>query len=134
VAIVPRQVRLVMVSTFIDELLSTHLPVIMEIKKRDGYGEELFEHRSLSEIVCEYHRAGAPCLSVVTGRWFSGSDEMLRDVARLTNLPIVRKDFIATESQIARTKDMGASAVLLTARILPRSVFQRLIKTTLRHG
>lgn len=124
----------IMASTFISELLSAHLPVIMEIKKRDGYGEDLFGHRSLSEIVSEYHRAGAPCLSVVTGRWFGGTDKMLRNVARLTNLPIVRKDFIATESQIVHAKDMGASAVLLTAQILPRSVFQRLIKTTLRHG
>jgi indole-3-glycerol phosphate synthase len=51
-------------------------------------------------MVSEYHRVGAPCLSVVTGRWFGGTHEMQRDVARLTNLPIVRKDFIATESQI----------------------------------
>lgn len=123
-----------MASTFIDALLSAHRPVIMEIKKSDGHGEDLFRRRSLSEIVSEYHRADAPCLSVVTGRWFGGTHEMLRDVARLTNLPILRKDFIATESQIVHAKDMGASAVLLTARILPRSVFQRLITTTLRRG
>lgn len=123
-----------MSSTFISELLSSHLPVIMEIKKRDSHGEDLFQVRSLPEIVSEYHRAGAPCLSVVTGHWFGGTDQILRDVARLTSLPILKKDFITTESQIVQAKDMGASAVLLTARILPRSVFQRLIKTTLRHG
>jgi indole-3-glycerol phosphate synthase len=106
----------------------------MEFKKRDGHGEDLFRQRSLSEIVSEYHRAGAPCLSVVTGRWFGGTHEMLRDVAQLTHLPIVKKDFIATESQIVHAKALGASAVLLTAGILPRSVLQRLIRTALRHG
>ncbi|MGH3427388.1 MAG: hypothetical protein ACRDQZ_07430, partial [Mycobacteriales bacterium] len=123
-----------MSDTFIGELLASHHPVIMEIKKRSADGEDLFRRRSLSEIVSEYHRAGAPCLSVVTGRWFGGTDAMLHDVARLTDLPILKKDFITKESQIVQAKDMGASAILLTARILPRSVLQRLITTTLRHG
>ncbi|MBV8540879.1 MAG: hypothetical protein JO364_17770 [Pseudonocardiales bacterium] len=123
-----------MSSTFLGELLSSRLPVIMEIKRRDGHGRDLFQQRSLSEIVSEYHRAGAPCLSVVTGRWFGGTDEMLRDVARLTSLPILKKDFITTEDQIVQAKGMGASAVLLTARVLPRAVLQRLIRTALRHG
>lgn len=122
-----------MSNAFISKLLSSDRPVIMEIKKRDGHGKDLFCRRSLSQIVSEYHRVGAPCLSVVTGRWFGGTDEMLRDVARLTNLPILKKDFITTETQIVQAKSMGASAVLLTARVLPRSVLAHLIVTALRH-
>lgn len=123
-----------MSSVFIDKLLSSDLPVIMEIKRRDGHGKDLFRWRSLSQIVSEYHCAGAPCLSVVTGRWFGGTDEMLRDVAQLTSLPILKKDFITTENQIIQAKSMGASAVLLTARVLPRSVLAHLITTALHHG
>jgi indole-3-glycerol phosphate synthase len=123
-----------MSSAFIDKLLSSDLPVIMEIKKKDGHGKNLLRRRSLSQIVSDYHRAGAPCLSVVTGRWFGGTDEMLRDVARLTSLPIPKKDFITTENQIVQAKSMGASAVLLTAGVLPKSVLARLIVTALRHG
>jgi indole-3-glycerol phosphate synthase len=123
-----------MPSGFIDKLLSSDLPVIMEIKKRDGHDKDLFRQRSLPQIVSDYHHAGAPCLSVVTGRWFGGTDEMLRDVARLTSLPILKKDFITTENQISQAKCMGASAVLLTARVLPRSVLAHLITTALRHG
>ena len=55
----------------------------------------------------------------MTGRWFGGDDQMLRDVAELTDLPLLKKDFITRESQIADAKEMGASAILLTARILP---------------
>jgi indole-3-glycerol phosphate synthase len=123
-----------MSSAFISTLLSSDLPVIMEIKKRDGHSKELFRGRSLSQIVSAYHRVGAPCLSVVTGRWFGGTTEMLRDVARLTSLPILVKDFITTENQIIQAKSMGASAVLLTAGVLPRSMLVRLIVTALRHG
>ncbi|MGH8895564.1 MAG: indole-3-glycerol-phosphate synthase [Egibacteraceae bacterium] len=123
-----------MSSSFIDALLHASTPVIMEIKKQNAHGENLLGSRSLSEIVDDYHAVGAPCLSVVTGRWFGGSDELLRDIACLTTLPILKKDFVTKESQIIQAKALGASAVLLTAQILPRSLFQRLIETSLRHA
>jgi indole-3-glycerol phosphate synthase len=119
---------------FIDALLGSPLPVIMEVKRRDANGVELMGERTVAEIVAEYAAAGAPCISVVTGRWFGGDDQMLRDAAEVTDLPILKKDFITRERQIVEAKEMGASAVLLTARILPRSSFQTLIETILRHG
>ena len=56
--------------------------------------------RTIPELVAEYTAAGAPCISVVTGRWFGGDDQMLLDVAGLTDLPLLKKDFITRESQI----------------------------------
>jgi indole-3-glycerol phosphate synthase len=58
---------------------------------------------------------------------------MLLDVVALTDLPIHKKDFITRESQIVAARAAGASAILLTARILPKSSFQKLIETILRH-
>ena len=55
-------------------------------------------------------------------------------MAGLTDLPLLRKDFITRDSQIVKSKEMGASAILLTARILPKSTFQSLIDRTLGHG
>ena len=43
----------------------------------DADGVELMGKRTIPEIVSEYTAAGAPCISVVTGRWFGGNDEML---------------------------------------------------------
>lgn len=123
-----------MPSAFVDALLAARLPVIMEVKRRDADGVELIGDRTIPEIVSDYIAAGAPCISVVTGRWFGGDDDMLSEVAQLTDVPILKKDFIVRESQVAGAKEMGASAILLTARILPRSAFQSLIETTLRHG
>ena len=72
----------------------------MEVKRRDADGVELMGDRTIPEIVAEYIAAGAPCISVVTGRWFGGDDEMLREVAALTDLPLLKKDFITRERQI----------------------------------
>ena len=119
---------------FIDALLAARLPVIMEVKRRTGEGEELMGERTIPDLVAEYTAAGAPCISVVTGRWFGGDDQMLRDVAELTTLPLLKKDFITREKQIAEAVEMGASAILLTAQILPKASLPKLIDLTLGHG
>ena len=123
-----------MPSRFTDALLAAKLPIIMEVKRRDGEGEELMRERTIASLVADYVAAGAPCISVVTGRWFGGEDAMLAEVAGLTDVPLLKKDFITRERQIVAAKEMGAAAILLTARILPRKPFQKLIATTLAHG
>jgi len=120
-------------SVFIDALLASRLPIVMEVKRQDGEGVDLMGERTIPELVGEYTAAGAPCISVVTGKWFGGDNQMLDDVAALTDLPILKKDFITRESQVVAAKKAGASAILLTARILPKSSFQSLIETILSH-
>ena len=123
-----------MTSPFIDALLGARLPVVMEVKRRDGHGVELMGERTIPELVAEYTAAGAPCISVVTGRWFGGELDMLREVAALTSLPLLQKDFITRERQIAEAVELGASAILLTAKLLPQSALPKLIESTLAHG
>ena len=123
-----------MPSRFIDTLLASPLPVVMEVKRRTAEGVELMGERSIPELVSEYLAAGAPCISVVTGRWFGGELDMLREVAELTSLPLLQKDFITRERQIAEAVELGASAILLTAKLLPQSALPKLIESTLAHG
>lgn len=123
-----------MSSVFIDALLASPLPVIMEVKRSDADGVQLMGERTVPEVVADYEGVGAPCISVVTGRWFGGNDDMLREAAAVTDLPILKKDFITRAKQVAEAKEMGASAALLTARILPKSSFQKMIETILSHG
>jgi indole-3-glycerol phosphate synthase len=120
--------------SFIDSLLSAPLPIIMEIKRRDARGKELIGARLLPEIVAAYEAAGAPCLSVVTGPWFGGKTALLNEIAALTRLPLLKKDFITREEQIVEARDAGASAVLLTACLLPRSVLRNLVEVSIRQG
>lgn len=121
-------------SSFSDALLSAHRPVVMELKRRGADGQDLFGGRSVRAIVAEYERLGAPCISVVTGTWFGGDDELLREVARLTDRPILKKDFVTREAQVAEAKEMGVAALLLTAELLPASALGRLVIACLRHG
>ncbi|MCE7001487.1 hypothetical protein LWC34_01320 [Kibdelosporangium philippinense] len=120
--------------TFVDALTGANRPVIMELKRRDPNGSDLFGERSIADILAEYVAAGAPCISVVTGRWFGGTDSMLSEVASLTDRPVLQKDFITRRDQLVKARDLGASAVLLTVGLLPRSSVPRLIDGSLELG
>jgi indole-3-glycerol phosphate synthase len=119
---------------FVDALLDAGHPVIMELKPRSADGLDLFRGRTPAELVARYEAAGAPCLSVVTGRWFGGTPELLRVVAARTRLPVLQKDFFTNAPQIHEAHRLGASAVLLTAALLPRVALARLIDTCLSIG
>ena len=112
---------------FAEALLDASRPLVMEIKRCDGHGNDLIGDRSLAELVAEFEAAQAPCVSVVTGRWFGGTLEMLREVAELTDKPVLQKDFITRRDQVETARRLGASAVLLTAGLLPRSSLVSLI-------
>ncbi|MFE4911639.1 indole-3-glycerol-phosphate synthase [Streptomyces sp. NPDC056652] len=123
-----------MTARFLEALLTAGRPLVMEIKRRDAHGYDLLGGRTPAAIVESYEGAGAPCISVVTGRWFGGTTDLLRDVAALTDLPLLQKDFITRKDQLSTARDLGASAVLLTAALLPRSSMRTLITASLALG
>jgi indole-3-glycerol phosphate synthase len=95
--------------------------LIAELKVRSGSGEELLRGRDVASVARGYEAAGAACLSVVTGRWFGGTLELLTAVAQATSLPILQKDFLVSRDSLARAAALGASAVLLTRKLLTKS-------------
>ncbi|MFE4370771.1 indole-3-glycerol-phosphate synthase [Streptomyces sp. NPDC056835] len=123
-----------MTSRFLEALLAADRPLVMEVKRRDAHGYDLLGGRTPAAIVESYEAAGAPCISVVTGRWFGGTTDLLRDVAALTDLPLLQKDFITRKDQLSAARELGASAVLLTAALLPRSSMRTLITAALALG
>ncbi|MEV7503813.1 indole-3-glycerol-phosphate synthase [Streptomyces sp. NPDC093018] len=123
-----------MSAPFTDALTAAARPLVMEVKLRDADGRDLLGGRDVAETVERFEAAGAPCLSVVTGRWFGGTEDLLREVAARTSLPLLRKDFVTSGRQLERTRDLGASAVLLTARVLPAAVLGRLTDRALDLG
>ncbi|MFF4173865.1 indole-3-glycerol-phosphate synthase [Streptomyces sp. NPDC001744] len=123
-----------MTPTFAEALTSADRPLIMEVKRQDADGNDLLGGRSVAEVVALYEEAGAPCVSVVTGHWFGGTEELLAEVAALTDLPLLRKDFVTGRGQLLRTRELGASAVLLTAKLLPAGVLARLAAQALELG
>ena len=67
----------------------------------------------------EYESFGASALSILTEEdFFMGSVEYLKEVKKITSLPILRKDFMIDEYQIYESKLIGADCILLIASIL----------------
>ncbi|MFJ7274360.1 indole-3-glycerol-phosphate synthase [Kitasatospora sp. NPDC098663] len=123
-----------MTAAFIEALLDARRPVIMELKRQDAAGQDLFGDRSAARLVTDYQGVGAPCLSVVTGRWFGGTPDLLHEVVAATDLPVLQKDFITRRSQLHQARESGASAVLLTAALLPRATLGHLVELGLSLG
>ncbi|WKX69269.1 indole-3-glycerol-phosphate synthase [Streptomyces sp. XD-27] len=121
-------------TSFATALLTARTPVVMELKRRSAQGADLFRGRTPAELAALYEEMGAPALSVVTGRWFGGGPELLAEVVAATGLPVLVKDFLTKERQLAEAAARGASAVLLTAGLLPRTLLPRMIESCLGHG
>lgn len=104
---------------FEKELKKYGLSFICECKKASpskGLIEPDFRYL---EIAREYEAAGADCISVLTEpKWFLGSDEYLKEIAKTVSIPCIRKDFTVDEYQIYQAKTLGAAAVLLICSIL----------------
>jgi indole-3-glycerol phosphate synthase len=93
--------------------------LIAELKKAspsEGIIRENFQPLRLAALL-EY--AGAAALSILTEtRFFKGRPSYLKTVRQVTQIPILRKDFILDEYQLYESKVLEADAVLLIASLL----------------
>jgi len=93
--------------------------VIAEIKVHSPKYGDLLRGRDPIDILRAYERAGACGVSYITEpNYFRGSFEFFKEICKLTDLPVLRKDFITNKSEIEKTAEVEASAVLLIPRIL----------------
>lgn len=93
--------------------------IIAEIKKASPSAGVISADFDPIKKAIEYEAFGASALSILTEEdFFMGSVSYLKDVKKITNLPILRKDFMIDEYQIYESKLIGADCILLIASIL----------------
>ncbi len=74
---------------------------------------------TVQEVVSGYQNAGASAISVLTDQdFFQGSLEDLTAAREVLQIPLLRKEFIVDEYQIAEAKAYGADIILLIAACL----------------
>jgi indole-3-glycerol phosphate synthase len=108
--------------------------VIAEVKKASPSAGIIAESFDPVAIAKNYQHAGAAAISVLTdGRFFGGALNDLSDVARAVSLPVLRKDFIMEEIQIAESATAGADAILLIVAALEQKQFMALLTAARRY-
>ncbi len=110
-------------------LCADGVQVIAECKRRSPSRGVLRPDYDAAVIAAGYARAGAAGISVLTeSAFFDGSLQHLRDVRAAVTTPVLRKDFVVTDYQIAEARAAGADAVLLIVAALSSGELARLLR------
>ncbi|MGI8785815.1 MAG: indole-3-glycerol phosphate synthase TrpC [Acidobacteriota bacterium] len=101
--------------------------IIAELKKASPSKGILRQEFDVDSLARGYQLAGAAALSILTDRrYFQGDLAFLEQARRVTELPLLRKDFIVDDYQVVESAAAGADAILLIVAALPVKDIQRL--------
>lgn len=108
---------------------SDRIALIAEIKKASpsaGVIRADFDHVDIAQI---YDDSAADAISVLTDeRFFQGHLDFIGDVRRVSDKPVLRKDFLFDEYQVIEARAFGADAILLIVAIVEDKQLARLLR------
>lgn len=100
---------------------SHDINIIAEIKKASPTRGIIREDFDIKSIAKEYQINGAAAISVLTEEnFFKGKLSYIKEVKKVANLPVLRKDFIIDEYQVYESALAEADAILLITDILSK--------------
>ena len=102
-----------------ESLIKSDSGIIAEFKRRSPSKGWINEYAQPEDIIPGYEKAGASAISILTDeKFFGGTMRDVRTARPLTNLPILRKEFIIDPYQVYQARIIGADAILLIAAAL----------------
>jgi indole-3-glycerol phosphate synthase len=112
-----------------EALLNSESGIIAEFKRRSPSKGWIKEDGRADEIPLSYEKNGAAAVSILTDRdYFGGSDDFIRAARKSgVTVPILYKNFVVDELQLAAAAFCGASAVLLIAACLTKDECHHLL-------
>lgn len=103
--------------------------VIAELKKASPSLGVIRENYEPAALAAEVETAGAAALSVLTEEdFFTGSLADLKAARKVTQIPVMRKDFVIDQWQVWETRAVGADSFLLIAAILNDAALAELLE------
>lgn len=104
--------------SFYEALKKDGISVIGEFKKASPSLEEIKSKINLLDRIVEYNESVDAISCLTEEDHFNGTVEYLKEIRKISPLPILRKDFMIEPYQFYEAKAIGADAVLLIAAIL----------------
>ena len=108
--------------------------IIAEFKRKSPSKGNINGQADVVAVTQAYATNGAAGISVLTDELFFGGSTADLQKARINEIPILRKDFMIDEYQLAEAKAMGADVILLIAACLSPARVQELAKEARRLG
>lgn len=105
-------------ATFYQQLAQPGLSVIGEFKQASPSLGNITSLIGLPQRIAEYSRSVEAISCLTEEAHFHGNVDYFRQIRRMTELPMIRKDFMIDEYQFYEAKAIRADAVLLIAAIL----------------
>jgi len=110
------------------------IAVIAEVKRASPSAGVIAEKFDPVEIARNYERNGANAVSVLTDtQFFQGKLQDLAEVRDAVSIPLLRKDFVLDEVQIAESAASGADAILLIVAVLEQKQLADLLRATAQY-
>ena len=106
-------------NSLVNSIKGKDISIIAEHKRKSPSRSEINFQTSTEKIINGYQKAGAVALSILTEKnFFNGSNYDITNVRKITELPILSKDFIIDDFQVLESKSIGADGILLIAACL----------------
>ncbi len=116
-------------------LASPGISIIGEYKPRSPTSTPLHVPPDPGHAAEVFSNSGIAAVSVLLEpEYFGGGPEMFAFFRSRLHMPMLFKDFVATERQLDMARELGADAVLLIAKALERSALEHLLEVSHAKG